>query len=58
MDSRILNYADEILTCADLNMEFMTVSTVKSYLETEYGLTHEEIDAVIAILEGEGYFDV
>lgn len=51
MNSKILSYADEIMS-----MEGMKLPTLRRFLTREYGLTPDEIDAVIAVLEGEGYF--
>lgn len=54
MDSKILSYADEVLTF-DRKCSRQGVFT---FLAAVYGESDEVIDAVISVLEGEGYFDV
>ena len=52
MNSKILSYADEILS-----LMHMRRPIVRKFLKDVYGLSPDEVDAVIAVLEGEGYFD-
>ncbi len=55
MDSKILSYADEILSMDTA----MTRYQARLFLIENYGdgLETEDRDAVLDVLEGEGYFD-